>query len=159
GEIRQAAESFLNQPAELFGAGRTDAGVHALAQVARLRASRRLKPTALQHGLNDRLPPDIHILRVEETGGQFDPRRDALARYYLYQISTRRTAFAKKTVWWVKDHLDFEAMQEAARVLIGRHDFAPFCDKRAGDQSTIVVVEQVELGREGDLLLFCIGAS
>lgn len=159
GEIRQAAESFLNQPAELYGAGRTDAGVHALAQVARLRASRRLKPTALQHGLNDRLPPDIHILRVEEAGVQFDPRRDAQSRYYLYQISTRRTAFAKKTVWWVKDQLDLEAMQEAAGRLTGRHDFARFCDKRTGDQSTIVVVENVELGRDGDLILFRIGAS
>src|SRR5919205_4087764 len=128
GEIRQAAEAFLDQPAELFGAGRPDAGVHALAQVARLRTSRRVKPTELQHGLNDRLPPDIHILRVEEAGANFDPRRDAVARYYLYQISTRRTAFAKKAVWWVKDRLDVEAMQAACALLVGRHDFARFCD-------------------------------
>jgi tRNA pseudouridine38-40 synthase len=159
GEVRHAAEGFLNQPAELFGAGRTDAGVHALAQVARLRAARRVKTVELHYGLNDRLPPDINILRVEETSGQFDPRRDAIARYYLYQISTRRTAFAKKAVWWVKDKLDVEAMQQACALLTGRHDFARFCDKRAGDQSTIVVVERAELGREGDLLLFRIGAS
>src|SRR5205085_8659458 len=94
GEVRRAAEAFLNQPAELLGAGRTDAGVHALAQVARLRAARRVKAVDLHHGLNDLLPPDINILRVEEAAGQFDPRRDARARYYLYQISTRRTAFA-----------------------------------------------------------------
>src|ERR1041385_3064739 len=92
GEIRNAAEAFLNQPAEVFGAGRTDAGVHALAQVARLRAAQRMKPIALHHGINDRLPPDINILRIEEAGEHFDPRRDAIARYYLYQISTRRTA-------------------------------------------------------------------
>ena len=159
GEIRRAAEEFLNQPAELFGAGRTDAGVHALAQVARLRAARRVKPVELHHGINDHLPPDINILRLEETSGQFDPRRDAMARYYLYQISTRRTAFAKKTVWWVKDKLDLEAMQKACALLTGRHDFARFCDKRVGDQSTIVVVERAELGREGDLILFRIGAS
>lgn len=159
GEIRLAAESFLNQPAELFGAGRTDAGVHALAQVARLRASRPVKPTELLFGLNDRLPPDINILRVEESSGRFDPRRDAMARYYLYQISSRRTAFAKKSVWWVKDRLDVKLMQEAARLLIGRHDCARFCDKRADDHSTIVVVERVELGRDGDLILFRIGAS
>lgn len=159
GEIRSVAETFLNQPADLIGAGRTDAGVHALAQVARLRAARRVKPTELLHGLNDRLPPDINVLRVEEAGAQFDPRRDALARYYLYQISTRRTAFAKKAVWWIKDRLDIEAMQQACALLVGRHDFARFCDKRAGEQSTIVVVEQAELGREGDLILFRIGAS
>ena len=159
GEIRSAAETFLNQPADLIGAGRTDAGVHALAQVARLRAARRVRPTELLHGLNDRLPPDIHVLRVEVAGAQFDPRRDALARYYLYQRSTRRTAFAKKAVWWVKDRLDIEAMQQACALLAGRHDFARFCDKRAGEQSTIVVVEHAELRREGDLILFRIGAS
>jgi len=159
GEVRRAAEAFINQPAELFGAGRTDAGVHALAQVARLRVTRHVKPGGLQHGINEHLPPDINILRVEETSDQFNPRRDAVARYYLYQISTRRTAFAKKAVWWVKDRLDLEAMQEASALLIGRHDFARFCDKRAGDQSTIVVIERVELGREGDLILFRIGAS
>jgi tRNA pseudouridine38-40 synthase len=159
GEVRRAAEVFLNQPADLIGAGRTDAGVHALAQVARLRAARRIKPVALHHGLNDHLPPDINIVRVEEAGGQFDPRRDAKARYYLYQISTRRTAFAKKAVWWVKDRLDVEAMQNACALLVGRHDFVRFCDKRAGDQSTIVVVERAELGRDGDLILFRIGAS
>jgi tRNA pseudouridine38-40 synthase len=105
------------------------------------------------------LPPDINILRVEEASNQFDPRRDAVARYYLYQISTRRTAFAKKAVWWVKDRLDVEAMQQACARLIGRHDFAQLCDKRAGERSTIVVVEHAELGLEGDLILFRIGAS
>src|SRR5438105_15526976 len=63
GEIRGAAAAFLNQPAEVLGAGRTDAGVHALAQVARLRSARRLRPRELLHGLNDRLPPDINLLR------------------------------------------------------------------------------------------------
>ncbi|HKP13746.1 MAG TPA: tRNA pseudouridine(38-40) synthase TruA [Blastocatellia bacterium] len=159
GEIRGAAESFLNQPADLIGAGRTDAGVHALAQVARLRSARRLRPIELMHGLNDRLPPDINVLSVEEAGPQFDPRRDALARYYLYQISTRRTAFAKKAVWWVKDRLNVEAMQQACAPLVGRHDFVRLCDKRAGEQSTVVVVEHAELGRDGDLILFRIGAS
>ncbi|MFL6213353.1 MAG: tRNA pseudouridine(38-40) synthase TruA [Blastocatellia bacterium] len=159
GEIRGAAEAFLDYPAEVFGAGRTDAGVHALAQVARLRSARRLRPRELLHGLNDRLPPDINILRVEEASDKFDPRRDAIARYYLYQISTRRTAFAKKAVWWVKDRLDVEAMQQACNRLVGRYDFARFCDKRAGERSTIVVVEHAELGREGDLILFRIGAS
>jgi tRNA pseudouridine38-40 synthase len=159
GEVRRAAETFLNQPAELLGAGRTDAGVHALAQVARLRAARRVKPMELHQGINDRLPPDINILRVEETTSQFNPRRDAVARYYLYQISTRRTAFAKKSVWWVKDRLDLAAMQKACALLTGRHDFVRFCDKRAGDQSTLVNVERAELGREGDLILFRIGAS
>src|ERR1700754_1731960 len=70
GEIRQAAESFLDLPVDLYGAGRTDAGVHALAQVARLRASRRVTSLDLHHGLNDSLPPGINILRVEESSAR-----------------------------------------------------------------------------------------
>lgn len=159
GELRAAAEQLFAGPVEISGAGRTDAGVHALGQVARLRTRSSTKPIELLHGLNDRLPPDINVLYVAEVHGGFDPRRDAVARYYLYQISTRRTAFAKRFVWWVKDKLDEEAMTEAAGSLVGRHDFARFADKRTGDGSTVVVVNDVELARLGDLLLFRIAAS
>lgn len=159
GELRVAAEAFFSKPVEIAGAGRTDAGVHALGQVARLRTDWRQKRVDLLHALNDRLPPDINVLRVEEARAGFDPRREALARYYLYQISSRRTAFAKRFVWWVKDRLDEAAMREAARLLLGRHDFARFCDKRAEEGSTIVVVNGVQFGSDGDLMLFRIGAS
>jgi len=159
GDLRAAAESLIAKPVEIAGAGRTDAGVHALGQVVRLSAGAQLKRVDLLHGLNDRLPADINVLRVDEMRPSFDPRRDAVARYYLYQISTRRTAFAKRFVWWVKDRLDAKAMSEAARMLTGRHDFAAFCDKRAGDGSTIVVVDEVEFEADGDLLLFRICAS
>ena len=159
GELRLAAEDFFSKPVEIAGAGRTDAGVHALGQVARLRTDWRQKRVDLLHALNDRLPPDINVLRVEEARGGFDPRREALARHYLYQISSRRTAFAKRFVWWVKDTLDEAAMREAARSLIGRHDFTRFCDKRSEEGSTIVVVNNVQFGSDGDLLLFRISAS
>jgi len=159
GEIRNAAASFLACPVELLGAGRTDAGVHALAQVARLKANKRAKPLELQRAINDGLPPDINILNVEEVSPPFDPRRDTRARYYLYQVALRRTAFAKRYAWWVKDRLDADRMREASRLLRGRHDFARFCERRDDEQSTIVVVERVETRVEGDLFLFRIGAS
>lgn len=159
GELRLAAEAFFSKPVEIAGAGRTDAGVHALGQVARLRTDWREKRVDLLHALNDRLPPDINILGVDEARAGFDPRREALARYYLYQISSRRTAFSKRFVWWVKDKLDEEAMRHAARSLLGRHDFGRFCDKRAGEGSTIVVVNDVQFGTDGGLLLFRVGAS
>jgi tRNA pseudouridine38-40 synthase len=159
GELRGAAEAFFSRPVEIAGAGRTDAGVHALGQVARLRSDWRQKRVDLCHELNDRLPPDINVLRVEEVREGFDPRRDAVARYYLYQISQRRTAFAKRFVWWVKDRLDHKAMRDAVVSLQGRRDFAHFCDKRTEEGSTIVVVNDVRLIAEGDLLLFRIGAS
>ena len=159
GELRSAAEKLFSKPVDLVGAGRTDAGVHALAQVARLRADARIKRLDLLHELNDRLPPDINILRVEDASPQFDPRRDALTRVYLYQIAQRRSAFAKRFVWWVKDTLDSAAMLDAASLLLGRQDFARFCDKRVGEVSTIVVVTDVQLARCEDLLLFRITAS
>jgi len=160
GELRAAAMKFLDTPVELGGAGRTDAGVHALAQVAHLRSPRRLGTEALRRGLNDNLPPDINVLRAEDAPGKFDARRDARARYYLYQISTRRTAFGKPYCWWVKDRLDLGAMRDAAVLLIGRHDFQALADKRVDeDKSTIVVVERAELASAGDLILFRIGAS
>jgi tRNA pseudouridine38-40 synthase len=159
GELRAAAEAFFSRPVEIAGAGRTDSGVHALGQVARLRTDWRQKRVDLLRELNDRLPADINVLKVEEARAGFDPRREAVARYYLYQISQRRTAFAKRFVWWVKDDLDQAAMREAAESLAGRRDFARFCDKRAEEGSTVVVVNEVQFRSEGDLLLFRIGAS
>lgn len=159
GDIRVAAEKVLGGLVELDGAGRTDAGVHALAQAARLKARRHMNADALLRALNNELPKDINILRTEELRGEFDPRRDALRRYYLYQISTRRSAFAKKYVWWIRDPLDLITMQAAAQFMIGRHDFERFCEKRGDEPSTVVVVETVDLETHGGLILFRIGAS
>lgn len=159
GELRNAAESFLKERVELGGAGRTDAGVHALGQTAHLRQNRPVKPLELSRGINDNLPSDINVLRVDTAPLKFDARRDAVARQYLYRISTRRTAFQKKYVWWVKDTLDIEKMSAAAGLISGRHDFASFCDKRLEDTSTVVVVESAELSADEDMILFRITAS
>lgn len=159
GEIRAAAEVFLPRPVEILGAGRTDAGVHALGQVARLRSGGKVKARDLFYQLNDRLPADINVLDVEETRYGFDPRRDATSRYYLYQVSLRRTAFAKRFVWWIKDPLKVDAMMEASQVLLGRREYAQFSEPRHDDRSTIVTVTHSEMSIEGDLLLFRIGAS
>lgn len=159
GEIRKAAEDFFKSPIELAGAGRTDAGVHAIAQVARLRANKPTRADELLKALNERLPSDICLLKVEEVPHRFHARHDAIARYYIYQISTRRSAFAKKYVWWIKDRLDIEAMKRAAQCLLGRHNFVAFSDKREDEKSTVVEVETVELKMDGDLILFRIGAS
>ena len=159
GEIRLAAQDFLGCIIELSGSGRTDAGVHALAQVARLKAEKPARAADLVHALNDRLPADITILKAEETRPGFHPRHDAFGRYYLYQVSTRRTAFAKRYVWWVKDTLDVERMRQASCAILGRHDFAAFCEKIEGERSSVVVVQHVEVGVDGRLILFRIGAS
>jgi tRNA pseudouridine38-40 synthase len=159
GELRKAAEAVLGERPEIVGAGRTDAGVHALMQVAYLRARDPHPAARLRQELNDLLPADINILDAAEASAHFHARHDALERFYLYQISTHRRAFAKPFVWWVRDRLDVEKMTTAAALLLGRHDFAAFCDKGGMDASTIVEVTRSELCHRGELILFRIGAS
>lgn len=169
GEIRKAAGEFFEGKVEIQGAGRTDAGVHARAQVAHLRVHRERNddtrrwptPREILDAMNSRLPSDICVLDVAEAAPGFHARHDALARTYIYQISLRRTAFFKKFVWWVKQPLDVAAMSEAARALIGRHDFSAFraADPSRPDESPIVVVEDAAIEQEGDLLVFRITAS
>ncbi len=164
GQLRKAAEDFLGVEVELHGAGRTDAGVHARAQVAhmRVRAERSFAPVAqILRGVNERLPSDVCLIDVAEVDNTFHARNDAVARTYVYQISGRRTAFFKKYVWWVREPLDVEAMTEAAQMLAGRHDFVCFraADPSRPDESTVVVVNDAGIEQEGDLILFHITAS
>ena len=159
GHLLRAAGDVLGE-VEIGGAGRTDAGVHAFGQVAHLRTHKTVEPLQLQRKLNDLLPHDISILDLARAKDSFHARHDAVSRVYLYQISTRRTAFAKPFVWWIKDRLDVEAMQSAAGAIAGRHDFSAFSDKRLKEEeSRIVVVERCELARAGDLILVRIAAS
>lgn len=158
GKLLRAVEELYGE-ADLGGAGRTDAGVHASAQVAHLRLRQAVPPDQLREKINDLLPADIHILTVERADDRFHARHDALLRSYIYQISTRRTAFGKPFVWWIKDRLDVEAMKSAASQIAGRHDFSAFTDKRAQNESTIVEVESVSVERSDDLILIRIEAS
>src|SRR5215213_2128790 len=129
GHLLRAARDVLGE-VDLGGAGRTDAGVHASAQVAHLRTRKADDPKIIARKINDLLPHDIHITDAVRAKDTFHARHDATSRAYLYQISTRRSAFAKPFVWWIKDRLDFEAMQREAGTIAGRHDFSAFTDKR-----------------------------
>lgn len=159
GELRRAAEAALGGAVELGGAGRTDAGVHALGQVAHLRAGREMAARHLAEAINDALPPDIHVLSARKVEARFHARHAALSRAYLYQVSRRRTALAKRFVWWVRRPLDAGRMTRAAERLEGRHDFAAFCEKPEAQSSTLVVVERAEVATAGDLLLVRVVAS
>src|SRR5438552_2772178 len=146
--------------ADIGGAGRTDAGVHAAGQVAHLRIHKAIDPVVMTRKMNDLLPYDINILDAVRASDRFHARHDAVSRVYLYQIATRRTAFAKNFVWWIKDRLDLGAMQRAAATIAGRHDFTQFSDKRMKEEdSRIVVVERCELVKSDSLILFRIEAS
>lgn len=160
GALIDAARTFFGAEVDVQGAGRTDAGVHALAQVAHLEAPRRLEPGRILTGLNDLLPAPINILRVEETTSAFHARHDARARSYLYLVSRCRTAFGKRYVWWVKDELDLGRMAEAAALFQGFHDFSSFADKRIDKHlSTEVQIDRTDLVALGPLVLFRVVGS
>ena len=163
GEIQDAARQLFESRVEIYGSGRTDAGVHAINQIVHLKAPdlrANITPRQIQYGFNDNLPHDINVLKVTNAPDSFHARHDAVARYYLYQIATRRSAMAKNFVWWVKDDLDAKAMGEAASMLVGKHDFFSFCELEEGKkQSTLVNVDRAEVFQDGDLICFRIGAS
>ncbi len=162
GELQKAAYQLFSGRVEIGGAGRTDAGVHAIQQIAHLKVSElktNVTPRQIQFGFNDLLPHDINVVKVKNAADNFHARYDAISRSYLYQISTRRTAFGKNFVWWIKDKLDVKPMQEAAELLIGKRDFRSFCEIDDAKQSTIVVVDKATIFTDGDLILFRLTAS
>jgi tRNA pseudouridine38-40 synthase len=160
GEVERAIRAGLERARfELYASGRTDAGVHALAQVAHLDVDTTLPPESIRRRVNDALPSDINLLRVECVRRTFHARHDAVARSYIYQVARRRTAFAKPFVWWVKDALDVGRMREAAAPFVGRHDFRYFSDDDPDEKSTEVVLEALEIHEDGDLILVHAEAS
>ena len=155
GEILDACrELFEKDNVEIYGAGRTDSGVHALAQVAHLEVNTDLIPLKIKYGINDRLPPDISILNVEEVNSNFHARHDAVARSYIYQISRRRTAFGKKYVWWIKDNLNVEIMNEVASKFPGLKDYHSFTDESQEQGSTKVEIKHAMVHEFGHLIVF-----
>lgn len=157
--IDACKQIFPGEKIEVYGAGRTDQGVHALAQVAHLDINRTLKPLQLKYQLNDILPADIVIKEVEPVSPKFHARYDAVHRSYLYQISKRPTAFGKKMVWWVKDPLDIEKMKQVAALFTGMKDFKNFAEKSDEDKSTLVEISKIEIAETRDLILIRVSGS
>lgn len=160
GELFKAVQAvFKTNTFEFYGAGRTDAGVHAILQTAHLDVRTMLAPEIIRMKLNDQLPHDISIIEVEKAADRFHARHDAVARSYLYQISRRRTAFGKRFVWWIKDPLDAEAIKNAAQLFVGMKDFQSFTAAEPGEQSTKVLIDECTIEEAGALILIRITGS
>lgn len=144
---------------EFMGSGRTDAGVHALGQVAHLEARTTLAPHVMRMKINDLLPADVNIIDIARAAPKFHARHHAISRSYLYQICQRRTAFGKRYVWWVKDELDTTAMTAACSVFEGFHDFRSFTQDDPEAKSTTVELELCRLHVDGPLILINIRGS
>jgi tRNA pseudouridine38-40 synthase len=160
GEIERAvAEAAGRAAGELYGSGRTDAGVHALGQVAHLDLASSWTGRELVSRVNERLPHDIVILDAERVPHRFHARHSAIGRSYLYQIARRKTAFGKPFVWWVRDDLDVPGMRSAASAFTGLHDFRAFADNDPDDTSTRVALEGITVEEVGALVLIRVEGS
>jgi tRNA pseudouridine38-40 synthase len=155
--VQEALETaiirFCGERVPVHGAGRTDAGVHALGQSAHLDLSRTVAPEVLRSAVNHHLRPTaVSVLAAELASEDFDARLSAICRVYRYRILNRRAppALERQRVWQVAPPLDVEAMREGARHLIGQHDFSTFRDSLCQAKSPIKTLDALDLRRIGD---------
>lgn len=154
GVLSAQLERVLKERVKLSVAGRTDAGVHARGQVASFSTDSRVPPERLQKALNGALAPEVVILDASKAPEGFDARFSATAREYVYGIheAVLPDPFTARFVWHRPGHLRLGPMRDAARILVGEHDFASFCRHPGGDRSTVRDLRKLAMGRQGDVL-------
>ena len=160
-ELQKAVFKFLAEDALITGAGRTDAGVHALGQVAHFDTTKTLEPFKLCQAFNAHLRPQpISVLNAEIVSDDFHARFDAKKRFYVYKILNRRSrpALYVNRMWWVHQPLDVEKMQDAAQVLIGKHDFSTFRAAACQAKSPIKTLDEIRIEQNGDFIFFYFSA-
>jgi tRNA pseudouridine38-40 synthase len=152
GALEAAVKAICGADVRVHGAGRTDAGVHALGQVAHCDIEKNFSPGRLRDGLNAHLRPrPIAVLSAEIVPDAFEARFSAAKRHYLYRIKNTRANLALDVgrVWRVPRKLDDEAMQQAARRLLGKHDFTTFRDAECQARSPVKTLDQLDVVRNG----------
>jgi tRNA pseudouridine38-40 synthase len=150
--IEEAARAFSGETVAVGGAGRTDAGVHALGQVAHVDFARDWPADTVRDAINAHLRPDpIAIVSAEIAPAGFDARFSAVRRHYLYRISDRRAPLAleRGRLWAVSVPLDAEAMHESARSLLGKHDFTTFRATECQAKSPVKTLDRLDVSRQG----------
>jgi tRNA pseudouridine38-40 synthase len=155
GILEEKLALLTGQRTQVTASGRTDAGVHALNQVAHFRTESEMDVRSLQRALNSLLPPDILIKKIEEVEEGFHARKNARSKIYVYQILNRplRSPFHRTMVWHVPQKLDLREMKKATLCLLGEHDFSAF---RSVGSPTRTVIRRVlraewKMGRDGFL--------
>lgn len=154
GSLHDAAtKTFETDKLEVYGAGRTDGGVHALGQVAHLDVRIPMPADMLLRRLNHHLPHDVNVISAEQVHDKFHARHDAIARSYIYLVSRRRNAFAKEFVWWVKEDLNMKKMLQAGAILQGFHNFVSFSQDPKAEKDTRVELQRVAVVEQGSLVI------
>ncbi len=156
--VQAAIESALGQVSQTavsaIGAGRTDAGVHALGQVASFKSDRGLTAEEWKRALNGLLPSDISVLSVEQVPEDFHARYSAKEKLYEYRILNRpdRSTLDRSRSWHIREPLAIDAMREAARHLVGRHDFSSFQNSPTDNENPVCDLRALDFIREGPLI-------
>jgi tRNA pseudouridine38-40 synthase len=153
GVVADAVFAFTGERTAVAGAGRTDAGVHALGQVAHVDLGKDWQPETVRDALNAHLRPHpIAVLAAERVADEFDARFSATRRHYLYRIINRRADLAldQQRAWRVPRPLDGMAMHEAAQKLVGRHDFTTFRSTECQAKSPVKTLDRLDVARDGD---------
>jgi tRNA pseudouridine38-40 synthase len=158
-EIEQALDRILRERHSVIGSGRTDAGVHARAQVAHCRVMMSVNIRELHHSLNSVLPDDIAITDIEEVPESFHARYSAVERRYKYFISEKRRPLYRRYDWWVKYALDIDLMNRCADIIKGEHDFASFCRTKAEVNHHCCVVSNAIWTKDDHRWIFDIAAD
>jgi tRNA pseudouridine38-40 synthase len=150
-ELERALTELLGEPVAVQGAGRTDAGVHALGQVATFRTERALPLQAYHKGLNGLLPQDLAVVLAEPVSDDFDARRWAFGKRYRYLVANgpARSPLRRRTHWQIFQPLDVPAMVAAARSLVGRHDFSAFRAANCAAAHAVRELRELEIVGEG----------
>lgn len=159
--LEEAIQAFCGATPTVYGAGRTDAGVHALGQVAHFDLPGTPPPTTVRDAMNFHLrPAAISVVEAGEVDASFDARRSAIGRRYLYRIFNRRAppVLLEGRVWHVAKPLNAAAMHEAAQVLVGRHDFSTFRAALCQANSPVKTLESLSVTSEGDEIHIRAGA-
>ncbi len=152
--IREKIAGITGEDVILTGAGRTDAGVHALGQVAVFSTQSKLTADTIMRALNAKLPRDIRILYSEETDSKFNPRYRAKRKIYFYIISMNRnlSAFLYRYVWDIKTRLDIDSMKEAASIILGEHDFSSFKGSGCNSKNAVRKIHLLDISRLEEII-------
>lgn len=152
--IERALSSLTNDKKSIFSSGRTDAGVHAMGQVANFQTQSTIPASAWAPALNHLLPADIRILASEEAPDDFHARYSARTKVYKYCILNRRapTSLYRNYAWHINLPLDFARMRRAAAALQGRHDFSSFRGSGCTAKSAVRTIKSVIIRKNGDFM-------
>ena len=156
GKLEQLLSKMCKEPIEIMGSGRTDAGVHALGQVANFHTTSTMSAEEMLSYINEYLPQDIAVLQVTEAAPGFHSRLNACGKRYCYRVinSAIPNVFWRRYALEVPLKLDVEAMEKAASYLSGEHDFKAFTSAKKGKKSTVRRIDKIDIAREGDRLTF-----